>query len=501
MADVKFLYLDATGLPVGASTSATTTLGGLTLGGNIAMGTHILTDLGAGVNPTDSCTKGYVDALVITGGHMREQLLEEHQISDAQGILSAVVFTTLGQPVNNDKVTLSDGTTTRVYYFGTGTGDVNVTIGGSKEASMQNLTAAILGDASGLWKAYYSTALGKIAAAVVVIEPKLSSGAASKIYGVWATPTNPEIVDYTATIEYSSSTLVVLPPSVPSATNFGIYRTAANLSDGEMHGVRNNDTWYDWNADASVWYTINGTLSISDATSGSGGGTKGKITFDSDKGLTISSGVGAVLLTSSNPGLSMSGSGLTVKTDGAHGLTLGATGVEVMLVSGDRLTVGGSGIDVTGVPTLFKIAGTAVGVNVTGPNLDTLTGGSDTTLHSHARTSYLSSTMTVTESITKAEPYYILADGTIGRARADTASKSVAHGIALLTIASGAGVVVNGGTAPGVLTGATPGTRYFVNDTGGLVATTAPAAGYVMQVGFAESATALRVELAYYGAR
>ena len=502
MPDVKFLYIDANGVTTSAATTATATLGGLTLGGNIAMGGYILTGLGAGVNSTDSCTKGYVDSLVLTGGHIREMLLDEHQISAAQGILSAIAFTCLNIPVNGNTVILTDGSTTRIYYFGTGSGDVSVAIGANKEASMQNLATAILGDASGLWKAYYSTALGSIAASVVVIEPKLSSGAASKVYGVWATPTDPKVVDYTAAVEYSSSTLSALPTSAPTASNFGFLRVAASVSEGEIHGVRTSDTWYAWNKDAGIWYTMNGPTSLVDATSGSGGAVKGKITFDSDKGLEIASGVGAVKLTTSNPGLSMDASGLTVKVDGNHGLILGATGVEVELVSSDRLLVGASGIDVAGVPSLFKIGGSAVGANVTATNLDTLTGSGDTTLHSHARTSYLSSTRTVTESISKSEPYYTLAAGTIGRARADTDAKALAEGVALLNITSGAGVVVNGGVAPGVLTAVTPGTRYFVGDTGGLSSVAPTTSGYhVMQVGIACSATDLQVQLQYIGKR
>ena len=111
MADKFFLFLNSSSVPEEAQTSDTTTLGGLTMGGTIAMGTNKITGVGAASadgdalvfgqssanlaglaidtaditmnnqkitglgTPTgtgDAVTKDYVDSLVISGGTVKE---------------------------------------------------------------------------------------------------------------------------------------------------------------------------------------------------------------------------------------------------------------------------------------------------------------------------------------------------------------------------------------------------------------------------------------------
>lgn len=85
-------------------------------------------------------------------------------------------------------------------------------------------------------------------------------------------------------------------------------------------------------------------------------------------------------------GLEFSGGDIQIKTDGTKGLTLTTTGIEVEL-SGTTLQVAAGGLSVKGLPSLFEINGSAVSANVTKTNLDALTGGGATALHSHTGTS------------------------------------------------------------------------------------------------------------------
>lgn len=303
--------------------------------------------LGLPATPSTSgaaASKAYIDAQVIAGGHVKELVLHEEQLDDAEGIFSAIALTIQANPVDADTIIITDGTTTRTYYFGTGSGDVQVTIGGTIAATMQNLATAITGDGSGAWNAYFTTDLDAIDPdGVVAIMERDTAQAASKIHGVWGTQSNCAVVDYYGEAEYSKKTLSTLPSSLPTNTNFGFHRTQANLSAGEIHYVENNDTAYSWDDDGNVWVTMTGPYSIPDATSASGGGTKGKVTFDSDYGLVVSTGIAKINLGTTNPTLYFGGSDpkyLEVKQ--SDGLTQDTNGLKVALDGS------GSGLEFTG---------------------------------------------------------------------------------------------------------------------------------------------------------
>ena len=610
MATRKFLYGGVNGYPREADPTDDIALGGLSMSGGIDMNTQKITELAAATAAGDALSYGQsgvslsglsittsaldmnsqqitnvadgtvshhavnlaqLEQAVITGGTLKELLVHESQLDNTEGVLAASVLTMAAQPVSGDTIVITDGTTTRTYGCVAG-GDAQYAIGGTVALTMANLVAAITADsAAAAWSAAFTTDLDAIDVdGCVVITEDDNDGTASEIYGVWATPASIQYVDYTGETEYNSKTTANLPATAPGTSNFGIRRTQASLSPGELHYVENNDVIYGWDDDANQWNTMSGTTSIPDATAASGGGIKGKITVDSDYGLGVttgilkidvaanrgvgfdgsgdlevkentsagievtSSGIG-IDLSASNPGLSFDGSGdIQVDADTAAGIEMTATGVAIDLAattpalgfdgSGDlqvtvvatggvekaagglqvkiddtpdTLDLDADGLKVVGLPSLFKVNGTAVGVNVTAANLDTLTGGSTTTLHSHAGAGEalrVENSFTAGENVTIGDPVYLDAtNDQVAKADAGDDSKYETIGIAKATITSGNPVeVVTLGPAA-VLTGATAGARYYLGDTGGLVTTIPVGQKWVVVVGFATNATTLFV--------
>lgn len=609
MATRKFLYGDTNGFPREQDPADDIALGGLAMTGDITMGSNQITGLSggdaanealaygqsgaslSGLTVTDSAlnmssqqitnvadgtlahhavNKGQLDTAVITGGTVKELLLHENQLDNTEGVLAAVALTMASNPVSGDTITITDGTTTRTYGAGSG-GDVQYTIGATVADSMANLAAAIIGDGSAVWGAYFSADLDAIDTdGVVVIIEDDNDGTASEIYGTWATQANCQIVDFGAETQYTKKTTSDLPSSDPASTNFGFRRTQASLTPGELHYVENDDVVYGWDDDANQWNAFSGSTSIPDATAASGGGVKGKITVDSDYGLAVSSGIltidvaanrgigfdvsgdlevkentaAGIEVTSSgigidiaatNPGVGFDGSGdLQAIADTTAGMEITATGIAIDIAatnpgvgfdgSGDleakvvatggiekaatglqikiddtpdTLDVDGDGLKVVGLPSLFKINGSAVSANVTAANLTELTGGGTTTLHSHAGVSEaqaVENSFTATEGLTLGDPVYIdTAGNAVSKATAASDTEFDILGVAKTTVSATDPVDVVSLGPCDVLSGATAGDRYYLAAAGGL-STSVPAAGnWVVRVGWAMDANTLFV--------
>lgn len=136
------------------------------------------------------------------------------------------------------------------------------------------------------------------------------------------------------------------------------------------------------------------------------------------RGLSVIGGLLDVEL-AANPGLS--------KVAGVAG-----TGGLSVLLSGTTLDKVG-GLKVLGVPNLFTINGTATGATVTAANLNQLTNGSVTTLHSHAVSNPTNTTQVyVTDDALKAGDPVYASDiaGHVKLARADSTAASRVIGIA-----------------------------------------------------------------------
>lgn len=260
--------------------------------------------------------------------------------------------------------------------------------------------------------------------------------------------------------------------------------------DGDGVLVNGNGSLYENNGytyTGSVWVQFTGAGAI---TAGTGLDKLGNTIFVKYGDGTHDDGSGklAVYLAGTSPGLEFG--------------TGGDAGRLKVLLSGTTLSASG-GLNVLGLPSQFTIGGASnnVSANVTHTNLNTLTGGVDSdasTLHFHKKTKV---TALAFAALTKADPVY--QSGTtdrVGKARADTDAQSYPIGIAeadQATPGSAVPVVMTGNVAEGILTGANPGDRYWLQLTGG-IGTTLPTKRMI-QMGFAKNATDLWVNIIDYG--
>jgi len=222
-------------------------------------------------------------------------------------------------------------------------------------------------------------------------------------------------------------------------------------------------------------------------------------------GIAVAADSVAVSL-AATPGLEFSSGSLRAKVDGAHGIVLGASGLELELdETPDTLDVDADGLKVVGLPSLFKINGTAVGVGVTAANLDDLTDGSNAdSLHTHA-------SATATEAPKVEDTHLnnvVIAAGDVvcwsatadELAIADNSGTETSRviGIARTGGAANPGTseVVKHGVCTGCLSGATVRTPYFLGATGArVVFGSIPTPGRVIRLGFAKNATDLDVQV------
>lgn len=229
-----------------------------------------------------------------------------------------------------------------------------------------------------------------------------------------------------------------------------------------------------------------------------------------------------VNLSPSNPCLSLAGTAgsktLEVKVvspgSGVGGIEKTANGLQVDL-DGTTLQLLAGGLSVLGLPQDFQINGTAThyddaGVgNVSAANLDTLTAGSSSNadaLHTHASSPAteapkIENTLLVGEAIAVADPVYFT--GTANRiGKSDTVDpKAYVIGVARTAQATPGSSceVVTAGPCAGVLSGATAGDRYYLQDGGG-IGTTIPGGGKrIIQVGIAINGTDLFVRIVDFG--
>ena len=168
-------------------------------------------------------------------------------------------------------------------------------------------------------------------------------------------------------------------------------------------------------------------------------------------------------------------------------LTVGsATQVKVITLNGTALTA---------TATEINQALDGISANVTYTNLNTLTAGSTSVadaLHTHSEIKgavYVASAV-----ITAGAPLYIAALGGVKPADATDSTQGDIAGFANAAAALGANVnLMDGGVAEDVLTGATPGAKYYLAVGGGYATTPAQGSGQTdVRCGRAKSATALQ---------
>jgi hypothetical protein len=189
-------------------------------------------------------------------------------------------------------------------------------------------------------------------------------------------------------------------------------------------------------------------------------------------------------------------------------------GLEIKL-NGTTLALSGAGagISVLGVPSNFTINGVATNFanpgtgQVTAPNLDTLTAGSSSnadSLHTHA-----AAPATEAEKVEKdmgcaggtvaiGDPVYISAANKVDEADT-TDAKAKVIGVARTNPAANIVPVVVAGVCDGILSSATAGVPYYLQDGGGLGTGLPGAARRVIQCGIAWNSTDLFVRILDFG--
>ncbi len=289
----------------------------------------------------------------------------------------------------------------------------------------------------------------------------------------------------------------------------GAWARAADLATGEdaasvflwvQKGTANADT--SWVCTSDTGSAVVGTDALvftqfSQATTISAGDglTKTGTTIDVGDGAGIKVNADSIEVElSAIPGLEFdavgAGGKLQAKVNSAKNMLLEAAGLGVE-VDGVTLENAVGGIKVIGLPSLFEINEIAVSANVTAANLSELTGGSATTLHSHA--SLPIDLGTASGALVKGNVVYFSAANTV--AVADKGTDTAKGACAIMSAAAAdtdPAFGVQSGIVTGVGSGWTPGGAVFLSTAGGLTQT-APTSGWIVQVGHAKNATDLIV--------
>jgi len=213
-------------------------------------------------------------------------------------------------------------------------------------------------------------------------------------------------------------------------------------------------------------------------------------------------------LEASNPSLQIATNELGLKIYASGGLQKDANGTSIKIDdTPDTLDVDADGLKVVGLPSQFKINGSAVSSDVTHTNLNALTGGGETALHYHAETAAtqapkIENAIAVDEAVAALDPVYITATGDrVGKSITTNDTKAKVLGIARTaqaTPGSNTNVVSHG---PCTATGLTAGSVYWLDTAGGITATWGDigAGERVIEVGVALSTTSLFVDIKDFG--
>jgi hypothetical protein len=214
----------------------------------------------------------------------------------------------------------------------------------------------------------------------------------------------------------------------------------------------------------------------------------------------------AVLLESSNPSLQISSDELGVKLDSSRAITKGANGIGVNIeASNPSLEIVSNELGVK--------EDTTRGLNTDSSGLYIKIDGSTITFDGSGQlqvgsspASRISADYAVNEAIAIGDAVnWSSTNDRIEKSRADTVAKTFVVGVAetaQATVGSTA-TVVSHGVATGVVSGATAGTPYYLQSTGG-IGTSMPSGGFrrrIVQVGVAKNATDLWVRVVDYGRR
>lgn len=224
---------------------------------------------------------------------------------------------------------------------------------------------------------------------------------------------------------------------------------------------------------------------------------------DSTKAINVDATNGIQVVVDTNYGLSIDATnGLRVDLATNPGLEFSSGNLQVKVASADQLALDASGVNVVGVPSQFKINGSAVSTNVTATNLNALTdSASITALHRHGQ---IFTTGTVaTGGVGSAYPVYFNTSGEVATAAASSTLTAGVVGIAINTYSAGATAVVQTHGECTVFSGLTVGAPYYLDDSGGAVElySTLTSGNRAIRIGYAKSATTIILNIQDMGVK
>lgn len=486
-------------------TADSITVAGLTMNGNVVMGGNLITGLGTPVSDTDAATKIYVDN-VAAGLDPKE---------------SVRVATTAALPANTAAGS-GVGKTLTMNAVGVLTVDGVATVLGDRILVKDEANAVNNG-------IYTVTTEGTASVAAILTRATDFDGSPGNEVTAGA---------YTFVEEgtVNANSGWVLSTNNPitvdtTALNFAQFSGTGQITAGAGLVKTGSVLDVELAVDPGLEFDVSGTAgklrAKVDTTRGLGRDAAGLfISLATNPGLQFSGGAldwapdtarglskdasGAFVNLAANSGLQFTSGALDTLLDSVGSLQKGVSGLSVKIdPTPSTLTSTASGLSVTGLPSLFTINGTPVGATVTAANLDTLTDGSNAdALHTHAGANtaqHLENNLAVDSAVAVGDVVYFTSTGDrVAPADAATLGTVKPIGVARTaqsTIGSTT-TVVSSGPCLGVLSAATPGTRYFLAAGGGLTPTRPTGAGNrLIQMGFAINATDLWVEIQDFGRR
>lgn len=546
MAERKPLFMQTEGYEEEMAVSDTATFGGLTLGGNIAMGTHLITGMGDPLLPQDAATKAYVDSvaqgLEIKAPVNALQYAESDGRASVKAVSDANIVTLSGITTTVDGVLLNGANVDRVLLTG-------------QTTQSQNGIWVIQ---SGAWTRPVDFATGFDAARSWV---NVAAGGTS--YGLsswWCTNTSPSLVDtasltfirglfgLTSTIDgvvVNADGMRVLVADIGDPlvqAGIWIAHSGAWTRSTDMAAGSHANHAFCFVEDGTIyadtgWVCVTGPPTDVIGTNGlewtqfssagvidAGAGltkTGNIISVKKGDGIEIVSNGSAVNVDlATNPGLALTGSSPNKKLSALvyanGGIQIDTSNGLALLLNGTTLQTGVTGVSVKGLPSNFEVNGIATAYanpgtgQVTAGNLNTLTAGSSSNadaLHTHSLPTVpyagrIEGLYAVVEAVTAGDPVYqSTTNDQVGLGDCGNDAKSRIIGVARTGQATpgSSAPIVTAGPCAGVLTGATAGTPYYLASSGGLTSTVPGAGKRVIQVGVAKNATDLFVRIVDYG--
>lgn len=204
-------------------------------------------------------------------------------------------------------------------------------------------------------------------------------------------------------------------------------------------------------------------------------------------------------------GLALVGNTFSVDLATNSGLEFATGKLQIDVADTNELSLDANGLNVEGVPSQFKINGSAVSTNVTATNLNALTDSSSfTALHLHANIGFSAIYSNGTFSAGQVGYYRADVNG-MDLARADNVN--TANGIAVANGAVGAGTMSGKFITQGAyngFSGLTAGTAYYLSDTtaGNLMTYASLTSGSrAIRIGYAIATDALVVNIQDMGVK